>query len=75
MRERYSRQGNLNPFYWSGDEPLSELEKPARMEEIKAKFQKSRDKSRLTSNKLVQILGSADYDDDEEREGCLICQI
>jgi len=75
MRERYSRQGNLNPFYWSGDEPLSELEKPARMEEIKAKFQNSREKLRLTSNKLVQILGNADLDEDEEREGCLICQI
>jgi hypothetical protein len=75
MREKYSRQGNLNPFYWSGDEPLSELEKPARMEEIKSKFQKSREKLRATSNKLVQILGNADSDDDEEREGCLICQI
>src|ERR1019366_9796168 len=55
MRERYSRQGNLNPFYWSGDESLSELEQPARMEEIKAKFQKSREKMRRTSNSLFKF--------------------
>jgi 3'-phosphoadenosine 5'-phosphosulfate sulfotransferase (PAPS reductase)/FAD synthetase len=74
FRERYNRQGTLNPFYWSGDEPLSELEKPERVREIKRKFEKSKEKARLSSDKLVQILGGADLDDDE-REGCLICQI
>jgi 3'-phosphoadenosine 5'-phosphosulfate sulfotransferase (PAPS reductase)/FAD synthetase len=65
---------NGNPFYWSGDEPLENLEKPERMEEIKQKWELKRERLRKSSGKLVQILGGADYEE-EEREGCLICQI
>jgi len=62
---------NGNPFYWSGDEPLDNLEKPERMQEIKQKWELKR--STKGSGKLIQILGGADPEEDE-REGCLICQ-
>jgi 3'-phosphoadenosine 5'-phosphosulfate sulfotransferase (PAPS reductase)/FAD synthetase len=65
---------NGNPFYWSGDEPLTELERPDRVEEIKANWQKTRDKKTNASNKLVQILGGGE-DDDVESDACLICRI
>jgi 3'-phosphoadenosine 5'-phosphosulfate sulfotransferase (PAPS reductase)/FAD synthetase len=65
---------NGNAFYWSGEEPLSELEKPERVEEIKRNWEESRKRSATNPNRLVQILGGAD-DEEEEREGCLICQI
>lgn len=70
----YANQKNENAFYWNGEEPLEELEKPERVAEIKKKWEAER-AARLkgSSNKLVQILGGADPD--EEREGCLICQI
>ena len=71
---RYARENNENPFYWSGDEPLEQLERPERVEEIKRKWELSQQKRKQSSDKLVQILGNAEMDDDE-REGCLICQI
>lgn len=71
---RYSRENNENPFYWSGDESLEQLEKAERVEEIKMKWESSQQKRRHSGDKLVQILGDAEMDDDE-REGCLICQI
>jgi 3'-phosphoadenosine 5'-phosphosulfate sulfotransferase (PAPS reductase)/FAD synthetase len=70
----YANRINGNAFYWSGDEPLEELERPARVAEIKEKWEATRERSRKNSGRLVQILGGADPDD-EEREGCLICQI
>lgn len=71
----YANKKNGNAFYWSGDEPLEELEKPERVAEIKKKWEVGR-AARLKgkSDKLVQILGGADPED-EERVGCLICQI
>jgi 3'-phosphoadenosine 5'-phosphosulfate sulfotransferase (PAPS reductase)/FAD synthetase len=70
----YANKVNGNAFYWNGDEPLEDLEKPERIEEIKQKFEANRERSKKNSGKLVQILGGADFED-EEREGCLICQI
>jgi len=63
-------------FYWCGDEPLAELEKPARMEQIKRDNALAREKARLNApnKKLIQILGGAE-DVYEEQESCLICHL
>ena len=70
-------KGTGNPFYWSGDEPLVELEKPERVEEIKRKWEESQEKARKSpkSRLLLQILGTDDQDDEGEKEGCLICHV
>lgn len=70
----YANSKNGNAFYWNGDEPLAELEKPERIAEIKRKWEVTREQQKKNSDKLVQILGGADIDDDEQ-EACLICQI
>jgi len=70
----YANNYNGNPFYWCGRESLEDLEKPERMAEIKHKWEQSRQKANQASAKLVQILGNAE-DDENESEGCLICQI
>jgi 3'-phosphoadenosine 5'-phosphosulfate sulfotransferase (PAPS reductase)/FAD synthetase len=62
-------------FYWSGDEPLSELEKPERVEAIKADWDRSRQRYALRPTTLVQILAQAEDEDEEEREACLICEL
>jgi len=68
---------NGNPFYWNGDEPLENLERPERMAEIKANWERSRlrAKQNRANRPLVQILGGLEDDDDDESEGCLICQL
>jgi hypothetical protein len=65
---------NGNVFYWSGDESLEEIERPERMEEIKRNWEKTIDQRRKNSSKLVHILTDLE-DENEEREGCLICQL
>lgn len=70
----YANKLNGNAFYWNGSEPLEELEKPERIAEIKERWEATRERSRKNSGRLVQILGGTEPDDDE-REGCLICQI
>jgi 3'-phosphoadenosine 5'-phosphosulfate sulfotransferase (PAPS reductase)/FAD synthetase len=71
----YANKLNGNPFYWSGNESLKELEHPERMEEIKRNWEKSRAHKRKTGGKsLLHILGQLE-DEDEPREGCLICQL
>ena len=62
-------------FYWCGNEPLAELEKPERMEQIKRDDELNKERARKsTSNRtLLNILGGAD--DYEENNGCLICQL
>jgi 3'-phosphoadenosine 5'-phosphosulfate sulfotransferase (PAPS reductase)/FAD synthetase len=69
----YANKVNGNPFYWNGDEPLEELEKPERMKQIIEKWGVSQEKAKQNSHNLINILGGADYE--EEREGCLICQL
>ncbi len=71
----YANKKNGNPFYWNGDEPLEELEKPERIEEIKHDWMVAQANKKRHSKNLVQILGDMDNDEEEEREGCLICQI
>ena len=70
-------KGQGKPFYWCGDEPLVELEKPERVEEIKRKWEENQEKARKARPKklLVNILGGSDQDEENERDGCLICQL
>jgi len=63
-----------NAFYWNGDEPLEELEKPERIEEIKRNWEQSRERLRKRSPNLIHILGGLE-EEEEEREGCLICHL
>lgn len=63
-----------NPFYWSGNEPLSELEKPDRVAEIKRKWEEKQGRRRraIGDKTLFTILS---VDEDDEKDGCLICEI
>lgn len=70
----YANKVNGNAFYWSGDEPLEELEKPERMEQIKRNWEKSQERARKSSSSLLHILGGLE-EEEEEREGCLICEL
>lgn len=72
----YANKLNGNPFYWNGRESLQELEQPDRMEEIKRNWQKMQERRRQNrpNRPLVSIL-AGDQEDDDEREGCLICHI
>jgi 3'-phosphoadenosine 5'-phosphosulfate sulfotransferase (PAPS reductase)/FAD synthetase len=72
----YANKKNGNAFYWSGDEPLEEMEKPERVEEIKQNWERDRARARDRRRQinLVQILGGLE-EEEEEREGCLICQL
>jgi 3'-phosphoadenosine 5'-phosphosulfate sulfotransferase (PAPS reductase)/FAD synthetase len=66
------------PFYWNGNEPLSELEKPERMAQIKRNWELTREKKRKNASgkKLLHILGGAELEDgDGDEEGCLICHL
>jgi 3'-phosphoadenosine 5'-phosphosulfate sulfotransferase (PAPS reductase)/FAD synthetase len=68
----YANKVNGNPFYWNSEESLEELEQPDRVEEIKRNWEQSRGCS-ATSSKLVHILGLMEEEEEEEREGCIIC--
>jgi 3'-phosphoadenosine 5'-phosphosulfate sulfotransferase (PAPS reductase)/FAD synthetase len=71
----YANKENGNPFYWNDDESLADIENPERMLEIEQKWEQSRRQSwRRPPQKLVNILGGL-QEEEEEREGCLICQI
>jgi len=62
-----------NPFYWSGKEPLAELERPERMQEIKDKWEARKKTRKVRKNRsLFNIVNDIE---EEEKEGCLICQI
>jgi 3'-phosphoadenosine 5'-phosphosulfate sulfotransferase (PAPS reductase)/FAD synthetase len=63
---------NGNAFYWSGEESLEELEQPERIEQIKQNWEKSQERTRKVSSSLIHILGGLE-EEEEEREGCLIC--
>jgi 3'-phosphoadenosine 5'-phosphosulfate sulfotransferase (PAPS reductase)/FAD synthetase len=73
----YANKKNGNAFYWSGNESLEELEQPERVAEIKRQWELSqlrRKAAGSTSKSLLHILGQAE-EEDEPREGCLICQL
>ncbi len=67
---------NGNVFYWCQDEPLSELEKPERMQEIIAKWeaQQERERMRRKNMPLAATLGGLPVLH-EQRTGCMICQL
>ena len=69
-------KGAKTTFYWCGDEPLSELEKPERMAQIKAEHEIARQRARakVKARPLIEVLGGAEQEF-EERDGCLICQL
>ncbi|GAA4389477.1 phosphoadenosine phosphosulfate reductase family protein [Hymenobacter koreensis] len=73
----YEKPGKkaTDTFYWCGNEPLAELEKPERMEQIRREHAASQERARRNApNKtLLNILGGVD--DYEEKTGCLICQL
>jgi 3'-phosphoadenosine 5'-phosphosulfate sulfotransferase (PAPS reductase)/FAD synthetase len=72
----FANDHNGNPFYWSGDEPLTELERPERVADIKRKHEeKKRNRPKRSAGTLVSILGGYEDDDDDEDEGCLICSL
>lgn len=73
-RYEYANKKNGNAFYWSGDEPLEELERPERMEEIKRNWEQNRERTRRHSPNLIHILGGLE-EEDEESEACLICHL
>jgi len=62
-----------NPFYWSGKESLSELEQPERMAEIERNWEERQGRRKNKKNQsLFNIINEIE---EEERVGCLICQI
>ena len=70
--EHISKSGNA--FYWNGDEPLEQLERPERIEEIKQKWEESRERTKRHSPNLIHILGGME-EEEEETEACLICHL
>lgn len=75
--EYAANKGTGQPFYWCGNEPLVELEKPERIEEIKRKWAEKQEQARKkpSSRLLLHILGEAEQDDEGEKDGCLICHV
>lgn len=63
-------------FYWSGNESLEELERPERMEQIIQNWEKQRERTRkfAPNRPLINLIGGLEIEE-EEREGCLICQL
>jgi len=75
--EYVAQKGTGEPFYWCGNEPLVELEKPERVAEIKRKWEENREKEKKAnrSKLLLHILGDAEQDEEGEKDGCLICHV
>jgi hypothetical protein len=67
---------NGNVFYWCKDEPLTELEKPERVAEIKERWEKQQE--RIAQNKknqpLVTTLAGLETNE-APATGCLICHL
>lgn len=64
-----------NPFHWSGNESLAEMERPERIEEIKADWEKKQSFRREKGGRtLLHVLGGAE-DEGKDEEACLICQL
>jgi 3'-phosphoadenosine 5'-phosphosulfate sulfotransferase (PAPS reductase)/FAD synthetase len=76
-RYEYANKLDGSPFYWCGNEPLAELERPERVEEIKRKWAEKQENERKASKSrlLLHILGDSGEDEEGEKEGCLICHV
>lgn len=74
-RYEEANDDKYNPFHWSGNESLAELEKPERIEEIKADWEKKQAARQGTRGRtLLHVLAGADEGDADE-QACLICQL
>ncbi len=63
-------------FFWMRTEPLSELERPGRVAEIKRKWDQGRRRKPAANRPLVEVLaGLGAADAPGERDGCLICSL
>lgn len=64
-------------FTWSASESLSDLERPERMEAIKANkaAADARKRERRGNRSLAETLGGFEPDDTSEQDGCLICHL
>ncbi|WP_296651327.1 phosphoadenosine phosphosulfate reductase family protein [Paraburkholderia sp.] len=74
----YEKTGNF--FTWSNGESLAELEQPIRMEQIKREhaIRIERNLQRRENATLLEVFGeheSVDQPDDDEDQGCLVCQL
>ena len=64
-----------NPFHWSGNESLTELEQPERVAEIKEDWEKKQAQKQAKKGRtLLHVLGGAENEDEDDR-ACLICQL
>lgn len=67
---------NGNVFYWNSDESLSDIEKPERMEEIIANWEKSQARKRASQKDKGLMSVLADFEsNDGPRDGCNICSL
>lgn len=68
---------NGNRFFWSGRESLAELSRPERVAQIKADWAERRRQgySKRRDRTLLNVLLDEDDLREDDREGCLICQI
>lgn len=74
-RYEEANDDRYNPFTWSGNESLADLERPERMAEIKAEWeQKQAQRQGQRGRTLLHVLGGAE-DDDADEQACLICQL
>jgi Phosphoadenosine phosphosulfate reductase family len=65
-------------FYWCRTEPLAQLERPERIEEIKRNWETSEARKRANRKNLplVETLGGLEAEDDGHlRDGCLVCSL
>ncbi|WP_367189816.1 phosphoadenosine phosphosulfate reductase family protein [Burkholderia sp. Ed8] len=74
----YEKTGNF--FTWSQGESLAELEQPHRVEQIKREhvIRIQRMKARKENATLAEVFAEADRGedlDDDEDQGCLVCQL
>ena len=67
---------NGNVFFWCSDESLEDIEKPQRLAEIKANWEKAQVRRRTSAkNKgLMSVLAGFDIHE-EPRRGCTICSL
>lgn len=67
---------NGNVFYWCADEPLSELEKPERMEEIIRNWEAQQEKAAKSRKNLPLVTALTGLKTNEApTSGCLICHL
>jgi|SRR6267142_1415766 len=67
---------NGNIFFWNDDESLADIEKPERMAEIEANWEKAqvRKRASLKNKGLMSVLAGFETDE-EPRQGCNICSL